>query len=232
MKNYIRYFCERLFKLKLVCLIIAWLGGGNVVFAQQQEHRWEWAIAKFEKQDSLKQPPVGANLFVGSSSFARWRGMADYFPGYTVINRGFGGSQFVDALYFADRLFKPYKPAKIFIYEGDNDLTAGKSPEKVLNDARALREVIAKQLPGVPVVFVSAKPSVARWHLKEKYETFNKGLEQYARNTKNTEYADVWNPALDEHGMVYHHIFVNDSLHMNPDGYKIWQKALLPFLAK
>jgi len=48
--------------------------------------------------------------------------------------------------------------------------------------------------------------------------------------TKNTEFADVWSPMLDNRGVVLKHIFGSDSLHMNKEGYVIWESALRPFL--
>ena len=55
-------------------------------------------------------------------------------------------------------------------------------------------------------------------------------LKAYTEKTENTQYADVWTPALDEDGVVLNHIFKEDSLHMNGEGYKIWQKSLEPYL--
>ena len=50
-------------------------------------------IAVFQHSDSINFPPKRAILFVGSSSFRKWTDGQDYFPGYMIINRGFGGSQ-------------------------------------------------------------------------------------------------------------------------------------------
>jgi lysophospholipase L1-like esterase len=194
--------------------------------------RWEEAIQKFEKSDQANPPSPGSNLFVGSSSITIWTDIDQYFPGYAVLNRGFGGSQFSDLLFYVDRVIIPYSPAKIFIYEGDNDIAAGKKPATVLKQVKSLRKIIAKKLPGVPVVFISVKPSVARWHLKEQYEAFNTGLEAYAKKTRLTEFVDVWSAMLDEQGKVYTSIFREDNLHMNPEGYKLWQPVLMPYLAR
>ena len=99
-----------------------------------------------------------------------------------------------------------------------------------MKEAKKLRKLIKKELGNTPVVFISPKPSVARWEMKDKYEELNTRLKKYADKKKNTEYADVWNPALDENGMVFNNIFREDNLHMNAEGYKIWQKALEPYL--
>ena len=198
--------------------------------AQSGPERWEPVIRQFERQDSANPVSPEAILFVGSSSIAKWQDIANYFPDQRVINRGFGGSEFSDLLHYADRVIYPYRPAKIFIYEGDNDLANGKSPEQILKEAKRLRSKIRKALGNTPVVFISPKPSVARWELKNQYEKLNALLKKYADQEENTEFADVWTPALDEEGRVFSHIFVEDSLHMNAAGYRIWQKALAPYL--
>jgi hypothetical protein len=41
---------------------------------------------------------------------------------HTVINRGFGGSQIVDATHFAPRIIFPYAPKAIYLRSGGNDL--------------------------------------------------------------------------------------------------------------
>ena len=201
-------------------------------FSQEKEgpERWEETIQKFEESDQANPPQEGAILFTGSSSIVMYQDLAKDFPDHDVLNRGFGGSQFSDLAYYADRVIYPYKPSKIFIYEGDNDIAVGEKPKDVFKEAKELREEIAKALPGVPVVFISPKPSVARWELKEEYEELNKRLKKYADRTENTMYADVWSAMLNEEGVVYDHIFLEDNLHMKPEGYAIWKSVLEPYM--
>ena len=159
-----------------------------------------------------------------------WKYIGNYFPERTIINRGFGGSEFSDLIYYADRIIYPYEPSKIFIYEGDNDLSAGESPEAVLEEAVRLREEIRQELPNAVVVFISAKPSLSTWGRKAKYEKFNSALKEYAAKTESTEYADVWSPMLNAEGKPEPSLFLGDGLHMKPSGYKVWQSVLLPFV--
>src|SRR5262245_50060214 len=75
-------------------------------------------IQNFKKQDSVSFPPKNAILFIGSSSFTNWKDVQNYFPGYTIINRGFGGSTLLDQIrYFNDIVFL-YEPKQIVIYCG------------------------------------------------------------------------------------------------------------------
>ena len=192
--------------------------------------RFEESIQQFEQQDKDTPIPEGAVLFVGSSSIKIWDRLDEDFPGINAVDRGFGGSQFSDLLYYIDRVVTCYKPSKIFIYEGDNDISAGKKPKDILNEAKQVRRAIARKLPGVPVLFISAKPSVARWKLRKKYMQLNSELSAYAASTPNTGFVNVWSPAIDASGEVMKDIFLEDDLHMNAKGYAIWKKAIEPFL--
>jgi hypothetical protein len=95
------------------------------------ENKWEKRILRFEAQDTEKMPEPNGILFVGSSSIRMWKTDED-FPTLNIINRGFGGSQTSDALLYANRIILKYKPRLIAIYEGDNDIAAGKIRKKYL----------------------------------------------------------------------------------------------------
>lgn len=192
--------------------------------------RFEDSVVEYEQYDQQHPFPEGAVLFVGSSSVRMWKSLDEDLPAVTAVNRGFGGSQFSDLLYYLDRLVTCYKPSKIFIYEGDNDIASGKKPEKILDDAKQVRQKIASALPGVPVYFIAAKPSMARWKLRKKYQQLNSLLAVYASKTPDTGFVNVWEPALDENGEVMKDIFLEDNLHMNEKGYAIWKAAIEPFL--
>ncbi len=217
--------------LRIKFFVFIFLLAGNSIFAQDPL-RWEETIQKYEKKDSINPSKEGANLFVGSSSIAIWQDMDEYFPDYYVLNRGFGGSHYSDLIHYADRIIYPYHPTKVFIYEGDNDIAAGEDIKAIFEEAKQLREMISQNLPGVPVAIISPKPAVARWEFRKQYRKLNKMLEKYADKTPDTEFIDVWTPALDENGEVFTNIFLDDNLHMNAEGYKIWQKEIEPYLVK
>ncbi|MCC7084482.1 MAG: hypothetical protein IT427_05700, partial [Pirellulales bacterium] len=86
-------------------------------------------IAAFEKWDHQNAVPREAILFVGSSTIRMWQ-TADAFPELPIINRGFGGSTIADVNRYADRIVFKYKPRTIVFYAGDNDIAAGRSPDR------------------------------------------------------------------------------------------------------
>ena len=81
-------------------------------------------IDVFKKMDSIQMPLKNSILFVGSSSFNYWKDISNYFPGYPIINRGFGGSSLTDVIYFNQETIIKYNPKQIYIYCGENDIAA------------------------------------------------------------------------------------------------------------
>jgi lysophospholipase L1-like esterase len=192
---------------------------------------------RFEKEiQSLIAGDTSVNnrkliLFTGSSSIRFWNSLEQDFPKHNVVNKGFGGSEMKDLLYYAEPLILKHKPKKIFIYEGDNDINAGKTPEEILKTADELLKIIRKRLSKkVEIIFASAKPSLARWQLKEQYQIFNAQLKDWTSKHKRVKFADVWTPMLDDKGEVRTNLFVEDNLHMNQKGYEIWTAVLRKYL--
>src|SRR5690606_29127665 len=107
--------------------------------ADPNPERFTAEIEAFLKEDASETPPDNAVLGVGSSSMRMWRNRidADLEP-LTVIPRGFGGSQFSDLNHYFETLVTRYSPRAVMIYEGDNDITAGKPVERVMEDVREL----------------------------------------------------------------------------------------------
>lgn len=192
-------------------------------------------INVFIKKDSIVMPAANSILFVGSSSFNYWKDISNYFPGYPIINRGFGGSSLTDIIYFNQETIIKYKPKQIYIYCGENDIAASDTitPQIVFERFKTLHLIIRTHLGNnIPVIYVSIKPSVARWSMEEKFVAANSLIRNFINKQKNTQFLDVHSAMLDTSGMVYKDIFIADKLHMNAKGYAIWQKIIAPTLVK
>jgi lysophospholipase L1-like esterase len=192
--------------------------------------RFEKAILAFEEVDRTAPPPRGAILFVGASSTRLWKTLAQDFPGYTVINRGFGGSQMADALYYADRIVIPYRPKLIVVQEGGNDINAGKTPEQVLAGFQAFVTKVRAELPETRIAFTSLSPSPARWEQAEKQKRANQLVREYVLAGKNLDYIELWDQFLGPDGKPREELFVQDRLHNNESGYKIRAEVVRPHL--
>ncbi|GMU91006.1 MAG: hypothetical protein AMXMBFR4_00640 [Candidatus Hydrogenedentota bacterium] len=191
---------------------------------------WESQIKEFEAQDRQQPPPEGAILFVGGSSIRLWD-VEQSFPNLKVIRRGFGGSLVRDSTYYADRIVIPYKPKTIVLYAGDNDIASGITAEQVFGDFQAFCEKVHTALPDARILFLSIKPSVKRWALYDEMKKANTLISDYANALEQVEFVDVGTPMLGDDGKPRADLFLEDGLHLNENGYKLWTSILAPKLA-
>lgn len=175
-------------------------------------------------------PASNSILFVGSSSFTKWTDVQDYFPGYPILNRGFGGSSLPDLIRYAEEVIYPYQPKQIVIYCGENDIAASDTvtAQLVLQRFKTLFGMIRTHLGKVPVAFISIKPSPSRWKFEPVIVEANKLIKAFLKKQSKTKFINVHNAMLNPDGSVMEDIFIADRLHMNAQGYKIWQ----PFIQK
>jgi lysophospholipase L1-like esterase len=204
----------------------------GLALAQETENshtQWEKAISDFEAQDKEHPVAPGGILFLGSSSIRMWD-LEKSFPGRPVLNRGFGGSQIADSLYFFDRVVLPYKPSTIVFYAGDNDIAREKSAEVVTADFKALTAKVWEHFPETRILFIGIKPSTARWNLYPEMKKVNEAIGQWAQAEKRVLLVDVENVMLGEDGLPRQELLQKDGLHMTEEGYAAWTKLLAPLL--
>lgn len=189
-------------------------------------------FAQFKREDSIKFPEANQILFIGSSSFTIWQDVQTYFPTKPIVNRGFGGSTLLDVIYYSDKVIFPYRPKQIVIYCGENDVASSDTVSSliVLERFKTLFNLIRNKIPDIPILFVSLKPSPARWTMKDRMIASNTLIKKYLRKQKKTKFLSVWKPMLSANGEPKKEIFLEDKLHMNAKGYAIWQELIAPLL--
>ena len=198
--------------------------------AYTREKEWEKEIGAFLEIDKKQTPPANAVLFTGSSSIRMWVSLREDFPKLNVINRGFGGSHFEDLVFFATKIVLPYRPKKIVVYSGENDISSGQTTENVLADFKAFLDFRDKDLPKTPVIYISMKPSVLRWAKWAEMKKGNDLIQAESALHKNVRFVDISAQMLGTDGKPMPDLFLADGLHMNAKGYAIWREILAPFL--
>ena len=217
--------------LKIISLLILLSLFSNL---EAQQPSYYNDIQKFKKQDSIAMPPKNAILFIGSSSFTQWKDVQAYFPGYTIINRAFGGSTLPEVTGYANDIIFPYKPKQVVIYCGENDLAFSDtiSSTIILNRFKQLFSFIRNKLGNINVTYVSIKPSPSRKKIQPRAEQANDMIRAFLKTKSRTGFVDVYHPMIKTNGLINGEIFGKDSLHMNAKGYAIWGKEMLPYLKK
>jgi lysophospholipase L1-like esterase len=193
-----------------------------------QADPWAEAMAAFEQQDQ-KSPAIGGIVFTGSSSIRLWD-LARSFPNLPVLNRGFGGSQIIDAVNHVDLLVIKHKPRTVVFYAGDNDLAAGRTPQQVTADFKAFVAKIHAALPDARIAFIGIKPSILRWSIVAQVRQANALIREYCDGDDRLGFVDVDGPMLGWDGKPRKDLLIQDGLHLSPKGYELWTTLVRPFL--
>jgi lysophospholipase L1-like esterase len=201
---------------------------------QQNTHlKWYKDIMTFKEADKNSFPPPNEIVFVGSSSIRLWPHIKSYFPGYPIIQRGFGGAVFGDISNYRTDIITAYKPKQVVIYCGDNDIAAGKKSSQVLQLFTTLFNQIRKENPHARITAISIKPSIVLWSHCSTIENSNRLIKNYLAGQPNTSFVDVyshmltWNPKYPRK-----ELYQSDGLHLTLKGYELWAGAVRSDLMK
>lgn len=209
---------------KLILLLSILFISVNII---AQENQFTNEIKAFRKQDSIQKPNDGMLLFIGSSSFRLWKDVKSDFNNSNILNRAFGGATLLDLIYFQNDVVLKYKPKKIFIYCGENDIASSEkvTPKMVFKRYKTFYKTLRKQFPETPIIFVSLKPAISRWNMKDRMMATNKLISQFMKNKNNATFVNIWDDML-ENGEPRKDIYIQDNLHMNAKGYAIWVEKM------
>lgn len=192
--------------------------------------KWEKEIAAMEAGDRKSPPPTGGIVFIGSSTVRMWKSLDTDYPGQPVINRGFGGSQIVDATHYLPRIVFPLQPRVIFLRSGTNDIHAGKSPGKVFSDYKDFVAAIHARLPDTEIIFIGLAPTIARITEIEKNNQLGALVRDYSASNAKLKYIDCATLTLGPDGQPRAELFLPDKLHFSAAGYRLLAEKVRPFL--
>ena len=197
-------------------------------YREAAEKRWSKDIAELGSRDQAEIDPADAILFVGSSSIRRWETMGRDMSPYRTIRRGYGGAKFTDLGVFADRIIQPhaYRAMVVFIGNGvtgkDNDHT----PDQIEALARHIVSVSHQHQSGAPVLLMEITPCRKRFDAWGKIRAVNARLREIALSTPDTYFVPTAGHYLRPDGTPREELFVDDQLHLNEDGYKLWSQLI------
>ncbi len=192
--------------------------------------KWEKNIAAFEAADKTTPPPANGIEFVGSSTMVKWKTLKEDFAGLPVFNRGFGGCQSSDVLFYLDRVVLAYKPKTIVFYAGDNDLGLGKKAEDVIETWKKIMARLTAELPETKIIYLSLRPSIKRLALFGEQQKANSGIKASIEGKANVQFVDLTPALVDKEGKPNGALLVQDNLHLNADGYKVLTAIVKPLL--
>ncbi len=182
----------------------------------------EKAVLKYEEEPIEK----GQIVFYGPSNFTRWSAKWNHIPlreallGKSgkpcAINRGFGSSCSEHQLYYYPRMVRPLEP-KVLVYAPFGNYSSfGYSTEEAWELAQRVIVYALTDFPEIHIYLCGAhrRKSNTEEALLEM-EKFNALLKEFAENTPNCHYLNVF----DYEPLHGEDVFVEDGSHYNQKGY-------------
>ena len=200
----------------------------------QSNRQFEEEVSLLESLDFEEKAGEKDVLFIGSSSIRLWDNIqVDMYP-YSSIKRGYGGAHFYDLIHFSERLVKNHSPKAILIFvandiTGSNDLTnivGDLSPKEVKKLFRYNYKLIRSIHKHIPIFLIETTPTPKRWKVWNKILQANKKLERFCKQVPNLYFISTRDKFIGADGLPIQSLFLNDELHLNVDGYKLWSSVI------
>jgi len=214
-----------------IALMTVSLSLGVETSTAQVENKYTADVAKFA---TAPVPAPGGILLVGSSIFRKWVSYASDLAPLPATNRAFGGSQTKDQLFFFEQIVPKSRASLVVWYCGSNDINAHKKPDAILKNTKEWISRTRAALPHVRIVLVSVirAPQKREDGYLALVDEVNKGLRALTADSTDLAYVDV-NPVLENSaGESLTECFVEDKLHLTPEGYRRLTSVLHPALEK
>lgn len=162
-------------------------------------------------------------LFLGDSITERFK-LDIYMPSIYSINSGIGGNNTEDILNDIDNRVYKYKPKKVFLLIGINDiLFTNKTDDEIINNINKIINNINDKtnskiyLESIYPVNTNVKKDIPK-DSNKKINNFNKKLSKICN--KNCKYINIHKYLMDKDGNL-RDIYTNDGIHINKFGYVI-----------
>ena len=200
----------------------------------QSNRQFEEEVSLLESLDLVEKAGEKELLFIGSSSIRLWDNIqVDMYP-YSSVKRGYGGAHFYDFIHFSERLVKNHSPKAILIFVA-NDITGSNnftnlvgdlSPNEVKKLFRYNYKLIRSIHKHIPIFLIETTPTPKRWKVWNKILKANKKLEGFCELEPNLYFISTRDKFIGEDGLPIQSLFLNDELHLNVDGYKLWSSVI------
>lgn len=179
-----------------------------------------------------------AIIFFGDS-LTDFYPIQDFFPTYTIYNRGIAGDTTKDLLRRLDNVVA-IKPRKVFVQIGTNDLGKGAKPRQVIARIKMIYQHLQNEIPGVEIIAISLypvshhkmwlSPIIAGIRTNKKIRQTNVLLQALCAEM-NIPYIDIHAQLVDSHGRI-HKDFTLEGLHISGIGYGVISKILCDYVKK
>ena len=181
----------------------------------------------------------GGTLIFGDSNMDFWgawegqTGLTKYVNGYNV---GIGGSTTEDWLHAYDQLIKPFEADRFVILVGGNDVNVwGDSGEETVDRLARLFEKLHADHPDAEIYYIYTTPSPSAYangsYTPGKLGALVSGAKELCENLSYVQGIDVFDQMVTaDKQNSNENLFVEDKVHMNEAGYKVFSDYLYNLL--
>lgn len=192
--------------------------------------RFESEIIAYEDCDRKNPPSEGQTVFMGSSTFTRWKTLGKDLSKLHPVNRGFGGSTIAEINNYEKRLIANLHPSRIVFYAGTNDIAEGHTAQQVCDDFKIFVRKAQEDAPGADIYFISMSVAPSRIAMQDVFDSGNQLIAEFIKTDPKLHFIDVRPAMRDRDNRLKASYFGPDNLHMTRAGYKVWipiiEKAL------
>lgn len=166
-------------------------------------------------------------LYIGDSFVDRnrWITFGEFTNKSSHVNIGIGGTRINYWQANVASQIQNYNPEYIVVHIGINDINAGVTGANVASQLQTFFQTIHNALPDTQIYFIAISPSVNRWHYWEETQIANQAVIDFADNNDYVHYIDLASQLLNENGVV-NPAYYADLLHLDHDGYQLWEAAI------
>jgi lysophospholipase L1-like esterase len=165
-------------------------------------------------------------VFLGDSitQAGDWAG---WFPDFSAVNLGIGGSTSEDVLGRLGSVVA-LNPDEIVLLIGTNDLGMRRNVESLVRNIQSILVELRRDLPGSRMLVQSIMPRGREF--ADRIREANIHLRQFSA-TVHAQFLDLW-PAMALENGELNPEFSDDRLHLNDAGYEAWLSELRPALVR
>ena len=175
-------------------------------------------------------PGTISNIFFGDSLTEAWP-LHEFFPGYSLLNRGIGGDS-VYGLY--DRMEKDvfvYHPQRVFMLIGINGIEEDKY--RIIAHIKALATMLKER--GISVFISSLLPirypdNWNRFQYQDKIVEINAELREWAASGNADGFIDYHHAVKDGSGQLAAAFAQPDGTHLTFEAYRRMSELVAPYL--
>lgn len=200
---------------------------------------WSWWQSYNDRINARVQQGNVNLMFVGDSITAGWNiagfglnAWNKYYAGQNAMEAGIPGDETQTALWRLEHgNLDNIQPKLVVVMLGNNNISAGNSPDDIAAGVRAVVDELHNRLPDSKILVMGILPcgQTAINPLRQRIAAANALISELA-NGSSVFYLDIGAAYLDANGTFLPDVVQPDYTHLTNKGYEIWASAIEPMV--